>query len=64
MFASIVSPHRCELFTVVRTDLNSWDREVLTYPPSDFPTAVKRAADYQRRFGQDGRFDYRVCHHD
>ena len=62
MFASVVAPERCELFTVVRTDLNSWERVVLSYPPSDYATAVQRAADYQRRFS-DGRFDYRVCHH-
>ena len=61
MFASIVSDQRCQLFTVMRTDLNTWDRVLLTYPPSDYLTAVKRAADYQRAFDHKReRYDYRV----
>ena len=63
MFASVVSPHNCQLFCVVRTDMASpnWDRVRLTYPPSDMPTAVRRAADYQRWFDPDRqRYDWRV----
>ena len=61
MFASIITDDRCELYTVIRTDLTTWDRVVLTYPPSDFATAVKRAAAYQRNFDHKReRYDYRV----
>jgi len=60
MFASIVSRHHCQLFNVVRTDLRTWERTILSYPPSDMPTAVRRAADYQRWFDPDGtRWDFR-----
>jgi len=62
MFASIVSSDRCQLYTVVRTDLLSWDREVLTYPPTDYMTAVARSLDYQRQFDPSlERYDYRVA---
>jgi len=62
MFASIVSSDRCQLYTVVRTDLLSWDREVLTYPPTDYMTAVARALDYQHQFDPSlERYDYRVA---
>ena len=62
MFASIVSPDRCQLYTVVRTDLLSWDREPLTYPPTDYMTAVRRAFDYQLQFDPSlERYDYRVA---
>ena len=61
MFASIVTDERCELFTVIRTDLQSFDKVVLTYPPSDFTTAVSRAAHYQRTWDPSReRWDYRV----
>ena len=61
MFASIVSPDRCQLYTVLRTNLSTWDREVLTYPPSDFATAVERAAWYQRMFDPTREhYDWRV----
>ena len=61
MFASIVTSDRCQLYTVERTDLLSWDRELLTYPPSDYMTAVRRALDYQREFDPSiERYDYRV----
>ena len=61
MFASIVTDERCDLFTVIRTDLVSWDKVVLTYPPSDFMTAVYRAAHYQRTWDPSReRYDYRV----
>ena len=60
MFASIVSPDRCQLFNVVRTDLRTWETTTLTYPPSDMPTAVKRAAWYQQQFDPSySRYDYR-----
>ena len=58
-----VSPNRCQLYYVERTDMQSenWDRVNLTYPPSDFMTAVARAADYQRRFDPlRPRYDWRV----
>lgn len=62
MFASIVTPDRCQLYTVVRTDLLNWDREVLTYPPSDYMSAVRRALDYQQEFDPAvERYDYRVA---
>ena len=62
MFASTISSDRCQLYTVVRTDLLSWDREVLTYPPTDYMTAVARALDYQRQFDPSlERYDYRVA---
>ena len=61
MFASHVSRHRCELYTVVRTDLRTWDRTTLTYPPSDMPTAVRRADWYQRTFDPThSHYDWRV----
>ena len=57
---SHVSPDFCQLFHVVRTDLRTWERTILSYPPSDMPTAVRRAADYQRWFDPDGtRWDFR-----
>lgn len=61
MFASTVSNDRCRLYTVMRTDMTNYDRVVLTYPPSDYQTAAHRAAHYQRTFGDNGRWDYRVC---
>ena len=62
MFASTISSDRCQLYTVVRTDLLSWDREVLTYPPTDYMTAVARSLDYQRQFDPSlERYDYRVA---
>ena len=50
MFASIVSPHFCELFRVSRIHKDTGDVTLLSYPPSDMATAVHRASDYQRRF--------------
>ena len=47
---SHVSRHCCQLYNIVRTDLRTWERTILTYPPSDMPTAVRRAAEYQRTF--------------
>ena len=56
-----VTSDRCQLYTVVRTDLLSWDREVLTYPPSDYMTAVRRSLEYQQQFDPSlERYDYRV----
>ena len=50
MFASIVTEERCELFTVRRTDKLLRTATDLTYPPSDYLTAVQRAAWYQQEF--------------
>ena len=62
MFASEVSPHRCQLYTVMRTDLRDYSRTLLTYPPSDYQTAVRRAQYYQGTFDPKfERYDYRVC---
>ena len=59
--ASLVTQQRCQLFTVIRTDMQTGDRVVLTYPPSSYLTAVKRAAHYQRTFDHKRkRYDYRV----
>ena len=61
MFASIVTRDCCQLYTVVRTDLRTWDRVTLTYPPSDMQTAVQRAAWYQREFDPTfSHYDWRV----
>ena len=64
MFASIATHDRCDLFRVMRTDLNNWDRLVLTYPPCDYQTALKRARYYKAHFSQGGRYDFRVCNAD
>jgi len=65
MFASIVSPERCELFCVMRTDMRTGERKVLTYPPADYRTCVYRAHEYQRTFDpMRSRFDWRVAHCD
>ena len=61
MFASLVTQARCDLFCVLRTDMQTGDRRPLTYPPSDYLTAVKRADVYRRTFGSK-RYDYRVAH--
>ena len=61
MFASTVSTDRCDLYRVVRTDLNTWERTLLSYPPCSYQMAVKRARYYKQAFGQNGRYDYRVC---
>jgi len=53
----------CDLFTVVRTDMSSdnWERVTLSYGPSDYMCAVKRARYYQETFDPNReRFDYRV----
>lgn len=63
MFTSIVSRERCDLFCVVRTDTSTpnYERVVLNYPPSDYLTAVYRAAEYQQTFDpKRKRYDYRV----
>ena len=59
--ASIVTRDICPLFTVMRTDLTTYDRVYLTYPPSSYLVAIKRAASYQRTFDpKRERYDYRV----
>jgi hypothetical protein len=61
MTVSLVTSQRCELFAVVRTDWLTDERRLLTYPPSDYLTAVHRAARYQRTFDpRRQRYDYRV----
>ena len=50
----------CDLFRVLRTDTETWERRFLTYGPSDFATATRRAEYYQQTFGHSGRYDYRV----
>ena len=64
VFASYVARDFCELYTVIRTDHSTdpWTREVqLTYPPSDFMSAVRRAEYYQQTFDPHRtRYDYRV----
>ena len=61
MTVSFVSEQRCELYSVVRTDLRTFDKQVLTYAPTDFMGAVARAAHYQREFDPSReRYDYRV----
>jgi len=65
MTVSVVTQQRCELFTVVRTDMRTGERKTLTYPPCDYLTAVYRANDYQRTFDpMRARFDWRVAHCD
>ena len=56
-----VTNESCDLFQVLRTDLSNWDQIPLTYPPSDFITAVRRARYYQQTFDPGrSRWDYRV----
>ena len=50
----------CDLFYVERFDKSTFERKILSYPPSDFATASTRAAYYQREFGHDGRYRYAV----
>ena len=65
MAASLATQHRCDLFNVVRTDFRTGERRVLSYAPSDYLTAVHRAAQYQRTFDHHReRYDYRVGHCD
>ena len=68
MFASIVTDERCALFCVVRVDhaTTPWTYTRMSgFPPSDFRTAVRRAADYQRWFDPDReRFTFRCGHCD
>ena len=50
MFASIVTRDCCQLYTVIRTCKGTFDKTVLTYPPSDYMTALRRAEWYQQTF--------------
>ncbi len=53
----------CELFTVVRTDLQSdnYDRQNLSYAPRDYMSAVRLANHYQQTWDPSReRWDYRV----
>ena len=56
----LTSNEACDLFRVLRTDTETWERRYLTYPASDFATASRRADYYQSTFGHGGRYDYRV----
>lgn len=61
MFTSHVADAHCQLYTVMRTNLHTFDRVELTYPRTDYMTAVARARDYQATFDPDYEFyDYRV----
>ena len=61
MFASIVTDARCELYTVIRTNLRTRDKDVLTYAPTDYLSAVKRAEWYQQTFDPAREhYDWRV----
>ena len=58
---SHVSPERCQCFTVMRTDLKTWDREVLTFVFTTFKLASKRAEWYQKTFDPSREhYDWRV----
>ena len=50
----------CDLFYVERFNTRTYERRILSYPPSDFATATTRATHYQRTFGRDGRYRYAV----
>ena len=61
MFASIVTDDRCDLYTVRRTDRLLGSAVDLTYPLTDYMTAVERAAHYQQEFDPTAeRYVYRV----
>jgi len=47
MFASLVTQQRCDLFTVMCTDLETWDRYECTWLRSNFKDASLRALEYQ-----------------
>lgn len=60
---SVTTGSICDLFCVVRTDISTadYERVTLSYAPTDYLTAVKRAARYQRTFDPSRkRYDYRV----
>ena len=62
MFASIVTRDTCPLFTVMRTDLSTYERKYMTFAPSTYLVAVKRAARCQRELDpKRQRYDYRVA---
>lgn len=53
----------CDLYSVVRTDrtVTPWARTTLSYAPSDYMTALRRADYYQGTFDpSSNRYDYRV----
>ncbi len=65
MSVSLVTQQRCDLFTVIRTDMQTGERVRLSYPPADYLTCVHRANDYQRTFDHHRqRYDWRVAHCD
>ena len=64
MQISHVSRERCDLFKVVRTNLTTWNRQVLSYPPTDYATAVAMARHFKQELGNEEGYDYRVCHAD
>ena len=57
----IVSRETCQLFTVLRTNKLTGDVVTLTYAPTNYLTAVRRASRYQRHFDPNADvFYYRV----
>ena len=61
MFASHVSEHRCQLYSVIKTHLATFEKEVLDIAPRDFIPAVNAAAWYQRKFDPNKEhYDFRV----
>ena len=55
----------CPLYTVMRTNLHTYERERMECVPSDFQTTSERARWYQRIFDPDYEFyDFRLgsCH--
>ena len=61
MFASVVSEERCQLYTVIRTNLHTFEKTVLTYPPTDYITSVERAHWYQQMFDPErAHYSWRV----
>ena len=58
MFASIVGAD----WRLSPSPMSGYERQVLTYPPSDFVTAVRRAEWYQHQFDPPAtRYDWRVA---
>ena len=57
---SHVSSDCCQLYCVERTDLRTWERTILSYPPMPMDVAVRRARAYQDYFDPDfTRYDWR-----
>jgi hypothetical protein len=63
MVVSIATRDACDLYRVIRITLDDQHQFVeLTYTPSDYMTAVRRAAWYQQEFDPARQsYDYRVA---